>query len=150
MNTLVTSVDPNVCVTLATPCRIGNHDCEGSIDAMLQYAEKNDSLWYMPRRYYSVDRPVAPKTILRLVVIDACDLVCGREPRDIRCTERMIEQTSVATRQLQYEWLEQTLGTGKPIGVDQIWTIGMGHWGVCSFAGNADTPELTTTLWIRC
>ena len=62
----------------------------------------------------------------------------------------MIEQTSVATRQLQYEWLEQTLGTGKPIGVDQIWTIGMGHWGVCSFAGNADTPELTTTLWIRC
>uniref|UniRef100_A0AAV1VGZ1 Calcineurin-like phosphoesterase domain-containing protein n=1 Tax=Peronospora matthiolae TaxID=2874970 RepID=A0AAV1VGZ1_9STRA len=125
---------------------IGNHDCEGSIDAMLQYADKKDSLWYMPRRYYSVDRPVAPKTILRLVVIDACDLVCGREPRDIRCKERMIEQSSAATRQSQYEWIEATLSAGKPAGVDQMWTIVMGHWGVYSFAGNADTPELINVL----
>ncbi|CAI5733173.1 unnamed protein product [Hyaloperonospora brassicae] len=113
---------------------------------MLHYAEKNDSFWYMPRRYYSVDRRVAPKTILRLVVIDACDLVCGRRPRDIRCTERMIEQTFVATRQLQYEWLEQTLSAGKQVGVDQMWTIVMGHWGVYTFAGNADTPELIKML----
>ncbi|KAL4138626.1 hypothetical protein PRIC2_002131 [Phytophthora ramorum] len=125
---------------------IGNHDCEGSIDAMLQYAEKKDSLWYMPRRYYSIDRPVAPKTIMRLVVIDACDLVCGREPRDFRCTDRMNEQSSVKTRQSQYEWIEQTLSAGKPSGVEQMWTIVMGHWGVYSFAGNADTPELIDML----
>ncbi|KAE9046431.1 hypothetical protein PR002_g1659 [Phytophthora rubi] len=125
---------------------IGNHDCEGSVDAMLQYAEKKDSLWYMPRRYYSIDRPVAPKTILRLVVIDACDLVCGREPRDFRCTERMNEQSSAKTRQSQYEWIEQTLSAGKPSGVERMWTIVMGHWGVYSFAGNADTPELIDML----
>ncbi|CAI5701891.1 unnamed protein product [Peronospora effusa] len=125
---------------------IGNHDCEGSIGAMLQYAEKNDSLWYMPRRYYSIDRPVAPKTILRLVVIDACDLVCASEPRDFRCTQRMIDQSSVKTRQSQYEWIEQTLSAGKPAGVEQMWTIVMGHWGVYSFAGNADTPELINML----
>ncbi|POM61744.1 Tartrate-resistant acid phosphatase type 5 [Phytophthora palmivora] len=125
---------------------IGNHDCEGSIDAMLQYAQTKNSLWYMPRRYYSIERPVAPKTILRLVVIDACDLVCGREPRDFRCTERMIEQSSKETRQSQYEWIEQTLSADKPAGVEQMWTIIMGHWGVYSFAGNADTPELIDML----
>ncbi|KAF4140740.1 Calcineurin-like phosphoesterase [Phytophthora infestans] len=125
---------------------IGNHDCEGSIDAMLRYADKKDSLWYMPRRYYSIDRPVAPKTILRLVVVDACDLVCGREPRDFRCTDRMIKQSSVKTRQSQYEWIEQTLSASKPSGVEQMWTVVMGHWGVYSFAGNADTPELIGML----
>ncbi|CAH0516464.1 unnamed protein product [Peronospora belbahrii] len=125
---------------------IGNHDCEGSVDAMLQYAEKQESLWYLPRRYYSIDRPVAPKTILRLVVIDACDLVCGREPRDFRCTEHMIEQSSAKTRQLQYDWIEETLSADKPAGVEQMWTIVMGHWGVYSFAGNADTPELINAL----
>ncbi|RLN80711.1 hypothetical protein BBJ28_00003533 [Nothophytophthora sp. Chile5] len=125
---------------------IGNHDCEGSIDAMLQYAEQKQSVWFMPRRYYTIDRPVAPKTILRLVVIDACDLVCGHEPRDERCNGRMNEQSSVATRKEQYEWIEQILSAGKPAGVDQMWTIVMGHWGVYSYAGNADTPELIDVL----
>ncbi|KAI9921179.1 hypothetical protein PsorP6_000414 [Peronosclerospora sorghi] len=125
---------------------IGNHDCEGSINAILQYAKKDHSLWYIPRRYYSIDRPVAPKTILRLVVIDACDLVCGREPQDIRCTERMIKQASKETRKSQYEWIEQTLSADKPTGVEQMWTIVLGHWGVYSFAGNGNTPELIDTL----
>ncbi|KAF4323343.1 hypothetical protein JM18_000480 [Phytophthora kernoviae] len=125
---------------------IGNHDCEGSVDAMLQYAEKKESLWYMPRRYYSIDRPVAPKTILRLVVIDACDLVCGREPRDARCNGKMLEQSSVKSRKEQYEWIEQTLSAGKPAGVERMWTIVMGHWGVFSYAGNADTHELIYML----
>ncbi|CEG43973.1 acid phosphatase [Plasmopara halstedii] len=125
---------------------IGNHDCEGSIDAMLQYAKKEDSLWYMPRRYYVVDRPVAPKTILRLVVIDACDLVCGREPRDTRCTEKMNEHSSAKTRKSQYEWIEETLSAGKPVGIERMWTIVMGHWGVYSFAGNGNTQELIDKL----
>lgn len=125
---------------------IGNHDCEGSLDAMLQYAKKEDSLWYLPRRYYSIDRPVAPKTILRLVVIDACDLVCGREPRDSRCTNKMNEHSSLETRKVQYEWIEETLSAGKPADVERMWTIVMGHWGVYSFAGNADTQELIDVL----
>ncbi|KAF1772813.1 Metallo-dependent phosphatase-like [Phytophthora cactorum] len=121
---------------------IGNHDCEGSIDAMLQYAEKKDSLWYMPHRYYSIDRPVAPKTILRLVIIDACDLVCGREPRDFRCTDKMNEQSSTVAVRVD----RANTKAGKPSGVEQMWTIVMGHWGVYSFAGNADTPELIDIL----
>lgn len=125
---------------------IGNHDCEGSIDAMLEYAKTKNSLWHLPRRYYSVDHPVAPKTIVRLIVIDACDLVCGREPRDFRCTQSMNDQTSVASRQSQYDWIEQTLSASKPLGVERMWTIVMGHWAVYSFAGNGDTPELIDKL----
>ncbi|GMF20387.1 unnamed protein product [Phytophthora fragariaefolia] len=59
---------------------------------------------------------------------------------------RMNEQSSVKTRQSQYEWIEQTLSAGKPAGVERMWTIVMGHWGVYSFAGNADTPELIDML----
>lgn len=125
---------------------IGNHDCEGSVDAMLAYAAHKDSKWYFPRRYYAVDRPVAPKTILRLVVLDACDLVCGLEPRNFRCNAAMNAQTSAATRVAQYAWLEQTLSAGKPTGVDRMWTVVVGHWGVFSFAGNAHTQELIEAL----
>ncbi|DAZ98099.1 TPA: hypothetical protein N0F65_005261 [Lagenidium giganteum] len=125
---------------------LGNHDCEGSIDAVLKYATKKDSLWYFPRRYYSIDRPVAPKTLLRLVVLDVCDLVCGQEPRNTRCTDTMNKQTSPSTRTEQYQWVEKVLSQPKPAGVDRMWKIVVGHWGVYSFAGNADTAELIKNL----
>lgn len=126
--------------------RIGNHDCEGSIDAMLQYAAQKHAKWFFPRRYYTLDRPVAPKTILRLVVLDACDLVCGHEPRNVRCNAAMNAQTSAASRLEQYRWADEVLSAGRPAGVDRMWTIVVGHWGVYSFAGNADTPELIASL----
>uniref|UniRef100_K3X283 Calcineurin-like phosphoesterase domain-containing protein n=1 Tax=Globisporangium ultimum (strain ATCC 200006 / CBS 805.95 / DAOM BR144) TaxID=431595 RepID=K3X283_GLOUD len=125
---------------------IGNHDCEGSIDAMLAYAGLKDSKWYFPQRYYSIDRPVAPKTILRIVVVDACDLVCGHEPRNFRCHEPMNVQTSEVTRLEQYRWIDDVLSAGKPEGVDHMWTIVVGHWGIYSYAGNAHTKELIDSL----
>ncbi|TMW66246.1 hypothetical protein Poli38472_004011 [Pythium oligandrum] len=125
---------------------IGNHDCEGSIDAMLEYARQKDSLWYMPRRYYKIDRPVAPKTILRMIVVDACDLVCGHEPRNVRCKDSMNKQSSEKTRVEQYQWIEEVLSAGMPAGIERMWTIVVGHWAVYSYAGNADTPELIRSL----
>ncbi|TYZ61332.1 hypothetical protein PybrP1_010372 [[Pythium] brassicae (nom. inval.)] len=125
---------------------IGNHDCEGSIDAMLQYAAQKDAKWFFPRRYYTLDRPVAPRTILRLVVLDACDLVCGHEPRNVRCNAAMNAQTSAASRLEQYRWADAVLGAGRPAGVERMWTVVVGHWGVYSFAGNAHTPELIASL----
>ena len=113
---------------------------------MLEYAKKDKSLWYMPRRYYTIDRPVAPKTILRIVVLDVCDLVCGREPRDTRCKDSMNAQTSERSRSEQYQWVDEVLGAGKPPGVDKMWTIVMGHWAVYSYAGNAHTQELIDNL----
>lgn len=113
---------------------------------MLQYANHKHSLWYMPERYYTIDRPVAPKTILRVIVLDACDLVCGHEPRNTRCNDVMNEQSSEMTRLAQYDWVETVLKAGKPAGIDRMWTIVVGHWAVYSFAGNADTPELIKTL----
>jgi tartrate-resistant acid phosphatase type 5 len=125
---------------------IGNHDCEGSIDAMLEYASGKHSLWYFPQRYYKIDRPVAPKTILRIIVLDACDLVCGHEPRNVRCKDKMNEQSSERTRLEQYTWIESQLSAGMPAGVERMWTIVVGHWAVYSYAGNADTPELIRSL----
>lgn len=125
---------------------IGNHDCEGSVDALLQYAKKEDSLWYLPRRYYSLDRPVAPKTILRIVVLDVCDLVCGKEPRDARCNGAMIDQSSPVTRKRQYHWVDTVLSAPKPPGVERMWKVVIGHWGVYSYAGNANTQELIDHL----
>lgn len=113
---------------------------------MLAYASQKHSLWYFPRRYYTIDRPVAPKTIVRIVVIDACDLVCGHEPRNVRCNAVMNQQTSEATRLTQYEWIDSVLSAGKPAGVDHMWTIVVGHWGVYSYAGNAHTQELIASL----
>lgn len=113
---------------------------------MLQYAKQEQSLWYMPERYYVVERPVAPKTILRIVVVDACDLVCGTEPRNVRCNELMNQQTSADARIEQYEWIEGELSKPKPAGVDKMWTIVVGHWAVYSYAGNADTSELIEHL----
>nr|CCA23240.1 tartrateresistant acid phosphatase type 5 putative [Albugo laibachii Nc14] len=125
---------------------IGNHDCEGSIDAMHQYASRKESLWYFPKRYYTLDRLVTPKTIIRILVLDVCDLVCGKEPRDGRCNGAMLEQTSPQSRSAQYEWIEDTLSARMPEGVEKMWTIVVGHWAVYSFAGNANTPELIHRL----
>ncbi|CCI43874.1 unnamed protein product [Albugo candida] len=125
---------------------IGNHDCEGSIDAMHQYASRKNSLWYFPERYYTLDRLVAPKTIIRILVIDVCDLVCGKEPRDGRCNGAMLEQTSPESRSAQYKWIDDTLSAEKPEGIERMWTVVVGHWAVYSFAGNADTPELIRHL----
>lgn len=143
---LIMTMSTHQLVPFSKSIRIGNHDCEGSIDAMLQYAAQKTSTWYLPRRYYSIDRPVAPKTILRMVVVDACDLVCGHEPRNFRCKDAMNEQTSEATRLEQYRWIEEMLSAEKPAGVDHMWTIVVGHWAIYSYAGNAHTKELIDTL----
>lgn len=125
---------------------IGNHDCEGSIDAMLSYAQTRKSKWYFPSRYYTKDIPVSNTTMIRMVVLDVCDLVCGKMPRDVRCIDRMLSQTSEKTRSTQYNWIDLTLGKPKPKGIETMWKIVVGHWGVYSYAGNADTPELIQYL----
>ncbi|OQS00951.1 tartrate-resistant acid phosphatase type 5 [Achlya hypogyna] len=127
---------------------IGNHDCEGSIDAMLGYAKRTNNMWRFPQRYYMFDQRVDAATIVRFVVLDVCDLVCGHaaKDRDFRCTAAMNDQTSAATRGVQYEWLERTLGQAAPKGVERMWTVVVGHWAVHSYAGNGDTPELIAHL----
>ncbi|KDO28014.1 hypothetical protein SPRG_20177 [Saprolegnia parasitica CBS 223.65] len=127
---------------------IGNHDCEGSIDAMLNYAKRTNNVWKFPQRYYTFDQRVDESTLLRVVVLDACDLVCGQTPndRDFRCTATMNDQTSPETRTAQYEWLERTLSQSAPKQITRLWTIVVGHWAVHSYAGNGDTPELISHL----
>ncbi|RHY55547.1 hypothetical protein DYB28_008751 [Aphanomyces astaci] len=103
-----------------------------------------------------MDHRIDNSTIVRFVVLDACDLVCGQEApefKDFRCTPNMDAQTSIASRRRQYEWMENVLSMPPPkaLGrddddVSRMWTVVVGHWGVYSFAGNGDTPELISNL----
>lgn len=55
---------------------LGNHDCAGNPDAEVAYSNRS-LYWKMPGRYYTREFAV-PGTIhpLRIVVLDACSLVC--------------------------------------------------------------------------
>ena len=99
---------------------IGNHDCEGSIPS--QYASLRRTIWYLPKRYYTVDIHIDTNTMMRLLVLVACDLVCGATPRDFRCIGEMVSQTSHASRALQYKWLDAELARPAP-GGKKIWKI---------------------------
>lgn len=113
---------------------------------MIDYSKINPR-WYMPSRYYSKDFKIDESTIMRMVVLDVCDLVCGvRNQRDFRCINAMNEQTSPATRKAQYEWLDRVLSEPSPPSVTTMWKVVVGHWGVYSFAGNSKTPELIQHL----
>ncbi|CAK4118895.1 unnamed protein product [Aphanomyces euteiches] len=133
---------------------IGNHDCEGNIEAMLGYSKRTTSLWRFPQRYYNMDHRIDNSTIVRFLVLDACDLVCGQEPefKDYRCTPAMDAQTSITSRRLQYEWIEKVLSMSAPKSLNdptelsRMWTVVIAHWGVYSYAGNGDTPELMSNL----
>ncbi|KAF0689566.1 Aste57867_18985 [Aphanomyces stellatus] len=133
---------------------IGNHDCEGNIDAMLNYAKRTTSLWRFPQRYYNMDHRIDNSTVIRFLVLDACDLVCGQEPefKDYRCTAEMDKQTSIVSRRRQYEWIEKVLSMSAPKSLNdptqlsRMWTVVVAHWGVYSYAGNGDTPELISNL----
>ena len=133
-------------INIFIPCSIGNHDCEGSIEAMLSYAKRTNSRWMFPKRYYHMDQRVDNSTIVRFLVLDACDLVCGAEPRNFRCVPTMNAQTSSITRTEQYKWIERTLKLSKPKTVDRMWTVVVGHWAVYSYAGNSQTQELIDNL----
>jgi len=126
---------------------IGNHDCEGSIQAMLDYADQDSNRWYMPARYYTKDEVVDETTIVRFVVIDGCDLVCGSSTdKDFRCIDKMITQSSPASRKEQYAWIERVLASPAPPQVKRMWKIVVGHWGVFSHVGSGDTADLIQNL----
>ncbi len=61
---------------LLTLCA-GNHDCLGSIDALLEYA-KASQYWKFPSRYYFVDYYLKKaRATVRFIVLDTCALTCG-------------------------------------------------------------------------
>eukprot|EP00053_Salpingoeca_punica_P022096 m.213817 g.213817 ORF g.213817 m.213817 type:complete len:349 (-) comp29816_c0_seq1:404-1450(-) len=123
---------------------IGNHDCLGDVPAMLAYARKSNK-WHMPARYYTEEFSLTHEraksdgsNVMRIIVLDTCDLVCGAAAINPRCETTM--KVVVGGNKVQYKWLEQQLA--KPA----VWKIVVGHWPVFSFLGNGPTEELFDEL----
>ncbi|RHY32801.1 hypothetical protein DYB32_002221 [Aphanomyces invadans] len=158
----VDATQPRASFVLSTGDQIYDHGLLSADDpAVISKFEKvlRSFPWYRGtsgERYYHMDHRIDNSTIVRFVVLDACDLVCGQESpefKDFRCTPNMDAQTSIASRRRQYEWMENVLRMDPPKAVggdaDQLskmWTVVVGHWAVYSFAGNGDTPELISNL----
>eukprot|EP00730_Choanoeca_flexa_P004693 TRINITY_DN11774_c0_g1_i2.p1 TRINITY_DN11774_c0_g1~~TRINITY_DN11774_c0_g1_i2.p1 ORF type:complete len:345 (+),score=83.53 TRINITY_DN11774_c0_g1_i2:128-1162(+) len=117
----------------------GNHDCHGSLDAMVEYASFPSNRWDMPARYYVKEFALETGDKVRMLYLDTCLLVCG-SMKNFRCEESMRPNLSIKAKQAQLEWLERELA------VDSKWKFVVGHWGVFSTTGNGPTPELVDEL----
>ncbi len=142
---------------------MGNHDCEaGEAGRLAQVARTGVDRahtgfgrWRLPQKYYSREWLVggsdnnnnssssdvgdgAPPALLRLLVLDACSLVCTGSD-DGRC--KPVAGDSPAEIARQYAWLESELSRS-----DATWTIVAGHWPVYSAMGNGPTPRLIAEL----
>eukprot|EP00039_Didymoeca_costata_P001980 m.56696 g.56696 ORF g.56696 m.56696 type:complete len:361 (-) comp11056_c0_seq1:920-2002(-) len=117
---------------------LGNHDCNGNIDAEVEYTKQSNK-WYMPARYYSKDYKIGKgldeETVIRVLVLDACALTCALTT-NYRCEGMNMSGISkdYVTKQLQ--WVEEMLS--KPA----KWKIVVGHFPIFSFLGNGPTSQM--------
>ena len=146
---------------------LGNHDCEGSVQAMVNYTDVSPSQsWKLPDRYYSRDfdigsgGPGAPRQLLRLVVADACNIVCGPPTEDASANFRCEKVTDVGhDRAIQLQWLDSVLkddfrcsGDACAGDFDEdedrevVWKVVMSHWPLYSVLGNGPTETMIRLL----
>ena len=110
---------------------IGNHDCYGDVEAMVQYTNKSE-FWMLPYRYYYVDYVLPDETTIRIVVLDTCQYVCGggANGKNVRCEKPILRNVDPKQRNDHIEWLETVLKHHAD------WKIVVGHWSVFSMFGN--------------
>lgn len=122
---------------------LGNHDCVGDPDAEVLYSNRSKH-WVMPARYYarSVDVPNCSLP-LRIVVLDACALVCegpAGSGVNFRCDQEILDSLVPGSRSAQLEWLDAELA--KPA----QWKVVVAHWPLFSFLGNGPSSSMTQAL----
>ena len=95
----------------------------------------------MPKRFYATTHPLVPtivdagsegsSSVLRIVHIDACLLVCGL-PGNFRCEDAMNQNFPKGSPSQQHhlQWIAEELA--KPA----QFRIVVGHWPLYSFFGN--------------
>jgi hypothetical protein len=118
---------------------LGNHDCVGNPDAEVLYTNRS-KYWQMPARYYAQTIAVPNTTLpLRLVVLDACGLVCGGGDAGVnfRCDREILDSIVPGSRARQLSWLDAELA--KPA----AWKIVVAHWPIFSFLGNGPSATMT-------
>ncbi|EGD75722.1 hypothetical protein PTSG_07838 [Salpingoeca rosetta] len=133
---------PYAAPSLQVPWHIipGNHDCRGSVAAMLDVASLSPQ-WHMPARYYAEQFVVGGATV-RILYLDTCLLVCG-SMSNFRCEDSMLPNLSVEEKEEEYAWLDRELA------VAADWKLVVGHWSIFSLHGNGPTPELIDELLPR-
>lgn len=89
---------------------LGNHDCRGSVKAMLD-ASKLDNKWEIHSRYYShsydIDKS-RPGDELGIVFLDGCQLCCIEDARSVFCNDNSEPPTEEQIN-AHYQWLDKTL-----------------------------------------
>ncbi|MCS6965940.1 MAG: metallophosphoesterase [Candidatus Kapabacteria bacterium] len=103
---------------------LGNHDYQGMPEAQVAYGKQNP-LWYMPARYYSVVRYLHDSTPVLFVALDTQELLA----------------TSGAGRQRQMKWIERTLED-----FPGVWKLVWGHHPLRSAGAYGENRELLRLL----
>ena len=89
----------------------GNHDCRGSVEAMIDVSDL-DNKWEFPARYYShsydIDESRAGDE-LGLLFLDGCELCCIQDAMSVFCSDNSEPPTEEMINE-HYEWLDERLG----------------------------------------
>jgi tartrate-resistant acid phosphatase type 5 len=119
---------------------LGNHDCRGNVEAMVEYTFRS-RWWSLPSRYYAVDyHLVQANTTIRFVYLDTCALVCAADAPNYRCDQEILKNVERTQAKAQLAWLDRVLG----LPADRI--VVVGHWSVFSLFGNGLMHHLLTAV----
>jgi acid phosphatase len=87
---------------------LGNHDYHGSIQAQIDYGRYSPR-WYLPARYYAVERKIGATATALLVFLDTSPFVANDQVDDADYLANLRGQHIEA----QLAWLEATLAASK-------------------------------------
>ena len=94
---------------------IGNHDYRGNVQALIDYTMVSDR-WYLPSRYYSLQKTIDDTTTIDFVFLDTSPY--KRSYYSSSKYRNVVEQDTAA----QTRWLDSTLSVSTA-----LWKIVIGH-----------------------
>eukprot|EP01147_Barroeca_monosierra_P007476 gene7476-552_t len=125
----------------------GNHDCRGSIRAMINL-HNTSTQWHMPSRNYVYEHHFSEGKAIRIIYVDTCLLVCGKPHThgtvpNFRCDGPMKQNFDDDSFSEAIKWLNKELAQ------PAWWKFVVGHWSIFSVLGNGPTPQLFQELLPR-
>jgi hypothetical protein len=109
---------------------LGNHDYMGNVQAEIDYTQKSRR-WYMPSRYYFVDKALEDSGYVRIIVLDTSPLEDAYHAADSKYAKAVADQDTTA----QLKWLDETLAASKA-----RWNMVVGHHPLYTSGKRKDEP----------
>ncbi len=106
---------------------LGNHDCRGSVDAMVEVSGKDGNKWAMEGLYYSRSYDIDSSREgdeLGFVFLNSCMLTCVTGSESYFCSDNSEPPTQEAI-QTHYDWLKATLQ--EMVTKDVLWKVALIH-----------------------